>query len=182
MRTIALLFTTLILVSISASADEKNAESASNSKQNQPKLLWQAAAPILQAALECRGALPSPWDDSPEGAVLKPVITDGHDMLHSIFPPTDFRVFGLPVSEIEIHFSESCAQIDTYTAVISGETIPEIAKAAKINASTESNARHYGERKIGSRGFLRLEILALKTRALDSFATFLLAVKTKWSK
>ena len=92
--------------------------------------LWAVAGPMLQAALECREDLP----DHPATRTLLPRKPAGEEQHYRLTPPSGFRVFGLPVAEIEVWVDDGSGELGHgYTSHIRGRTLAEVAKAAKLN-------------------------------------------------
>ena len=92
--------------------------------------LWAVAGPMLQAALECREDLP----DHPATRALLPRKPAGEEQHYRLTPPSGFRVFGLPVAEIEVWVDDGSGELGHgYTSHIRGRTLAEVAKAAKLN-------------------------------------------------
>ncbi len=89
---------------------------------------WAVAGPMLQTALECREDLP----DHPAIRALMPRKPKGEEQHYRLTPPAGFRVFGLPVAEIEIWVDDGELG-RSYTAHILGKSLSEVAKAAKLN-------------------------------------------------
>lgn len=88
---------------------------------------WQALAPALQAAVECR-AKPdvsvAPWTALPR---------DAYGAFAPIKPPAPFTVFGLPVTEIVI-FSDASGELGgSYTAELNASPAA-VRKAANLGA------------------------------------------------
>lgn len=91
--------------------------------------LWAVAGPMLQAALECREDLP----DHPATRALLPRKPAGEEQHYRLTPPSGFKVFGLPVAEIEVWVDDGDGELGHgYTAHIRGKSLPEVAKAAKL--------------------------------------------------
>ncbi len=92
--------------------------------------LWAVAGPMLQAALECHEDLP----DHPTTRALLPRKPAGKEQHYRLIPPTGFRVFGLPVAEIEVWVDDGSGELGySYTSLIRGKTLAEVIKAAKLN-------------------------------------------------
>ena len=92
--------------------------------------LWAVAGPMLQAALECREDLP----DHPATRALLPRKPAGEEQHYRLTPPSEFRAFGLPVSEIEVWVDDGSGELGhSYTAHVRDKTLAEVAKAAKLN-------------------------------------------------
>ena len=92
--------------------------------------LWAVAGPMLQAALECREDLP----DHPATRALLPRKPAGEEQHYRLTPPSGFKVFGLPVAEIEVWVDDGSGELGHgYTSHIRGRTLAEVAKAATLN-------------------------------------------------
>ena len=92
--------------------------------------LWAVAGPMLKAALECREDLP----DHPTTRALLPRKPVGEEQHYRLIPPAVFRVFGLPVAEIEVWVDDGRGeQGHSYTSHIRGKTLAEVATAATLN-------------------------------------------------
>jgi len=87
---------------------------------------WEIAAPIMQAALECRQQI------SPDDPALRPLLSSNNVSQWELVPPNGFAVFGLPVQLITIYIDPTGEMGASYTASVAA---PEAAavKAAKIN-------------------------------------------------
>jgi hypothetical protein len=88
---------------------------------------WQAVAPSVQAALECRA--------KPDTAAKawKTLPRDASGGIKTITPPAPFAVFGLPVREVSIFIDPDGELGESYTAEI-GAGAAVVRKAAKLNA------------------------------------------------
>lgn len=92
--------------------------------------LWAVAGPMLQAALECREDLP----DHPATRALLPRKPAGEEQHYRLTPSSGFRVYGLPVAEIEVWVDDGSGELGHgYTSHIRDRTLAEVAKAAKLN-------------------------------------------------
>lgn len=107
--------------------------------------LWAVAGPMFQAALECREDLP----DHPAIRALLPRKLKDEEQYYRLIPPTGFRVYGLPVAEIEIWIDDNGELGRSYTSHIRGKTLAEVAKAAKLNNDQSFPSRRT---KLGSLG------------------------------
>ena len=88
---------------------------------------WQAVAPTLQAALECR------TKPDTTGAAWMSLPHDAEGGIAAIKPPVPFLVFGLPVREVAIFIDASGELGESYTADL-GASLAAVRKAAKLNA------------------------------------------------
>jgi hypothetical protein len=109
---------------------------------------WQAAAPAIQAALECRAkpdTAAAAWNALPrdETGALKP-----------IKPPVPFAVFGVPVREVSIFIDPDGEMGESYTADLSA-TAAAVRKAAKLNAAG-GRTTTMGELMLGEGGSVQL--------------------------
>ena len=92
--------------------------------------LWAVAGPMLKAALECREDLPN----HPTTRALLPHKPTGEEQHYRLIPPAGFRVFGLPVAEIEVWIDDgSDGPGHSYTSHIRSKTLAEVATAASLN-------------------------------------------------
>ena len=69
--------------------------------------LWAVAGPMLQAALECREDLP----DHTATRALLPRKPAGEEQHYRLAPPSGFKVFGLPVAEIEVCVDDGSGEL-----------------------------------------------------------------------
>lgn len=86
---------------------------------------WKAAAPLMQASLECRQRI-NP--DAPALRTLLPKNTDQWELT----PPNGFSVFGLPVQSITIYIDPTGEMGATYTAVVAAPK-SSVASTAKLH-------------------------------------------------
>lgn len=94
---------------------------------------WQAVAPALQAAIECR-AKP---DTSTTGWEALP--RDRFGDIAPIKPPSPFSVFGLPVTEVSVSIDPEGVEGDSYTAKLASNA-QAIKAAAKLDAEGRREA------------------------------------------
>jgi len=87
---------------------------------------WEIAAPIMQAALECRQQI------SPDDPALRPLLSSNNASQWELVPPKGFAVFGLPVQLITIYIDPTGEMGASYTASMAAPEA-EVIKAAKIN-------------------------------------------------
>lgn len=90
---------------------------------------WQAVAPALQAALECRAT------PDAASAAWKALPRDEHGGIGPIKPPAPFAVFGLPVQAVSIFIDPNGELGQSYTADIGAS-----AAAARTSAKLGANA------------------------------------------
>lgn len=96
---------------------------------------WEAAAPHLQAALECRQRI------NRAHPALRPLLPRNRSGLWELTPPTPLTVFGLPVSRISIYIDPSGEMGASYTAFMAGQTIASLAKAATLKGDPSEPGR-----------------------------------------
>lgn len=89
---------------------------------------WQAVAPAIQAALECRTR------PDTTAAAWKALPHDASGAIKTIKPPAPFAVFGLPVREISVFIDPDGELGESYTAEL-GAAAAAVRKAAKLNAA-----------------------------------------------
>ncbi len=92
---------------------------------------WMAAAPIMQAGLECRQRI-NPGD--PALHALFPHSDTGQWVLT---PPKGFAVFGLPVESVTIYIDPDGEMGASYTASVAAPMAIAV-KAAKINGQRKT--------------------------------------------
>ncbi len=93
---------------------------------------WKAAAPIVQAALECRQHI------NLDDPALRPVFPSNKAGQWELVPPQGFAVFGLPVQSITIHIDPTGKLGASYSAALAAP-IAAAVKAAKINGRRKTN-------------------------------------------
>lgn len=72
--------------------------------------------------------------DHPATRALLPRKPVGEEQHYRLTPPSGFKVFGLPVAEIEVWVDDGSGELGHgYTSHIRGRTLAEVAKAAKLN-------------------------------------------------
>ena len=101
---------------------------------------WQAVAPALQAAIECRAA---PDTDAPAWKALGPA--EGGS-LGPFQPPAPFTVFGLPVREVTVYIDPDGEMGASYSASFAA-TRAQLRSAAKLDAKAQRQSN------MGSLGF-----------------------------
>jgi len=87
---------------------------------------WEIAAPIMQAALECRQQI------NPDDPALRPLLPSNEVSQWELVPPKGFAVFELPVQLITIYIDPTGEMGASYTASVA-VTEDAAVKAAKIN-------------------------------------------------
>jgi hypothetical protein len=100
---------------------------------------WKAAAPTLQAALECRTKI------TPKLATLRPLLPKNETDQWELTPPEEFSVFGLPVSSVVIYMDSEGQMGHTYTSVIVGKSLADATAAAKIKPKKTGRATKVGD-------------------------------------
>ena len=94
-----------------------------NETSTPPSPQWKAAAPILQAALECRQRL------DPNSRILRPLLPPNDTSQWELTPPRGFTVFGLPVQAITLYIDPDGEMGASYAA-----SVP-VSKVAAKNAT-----------------------------------------------
>ncbi|MDL5367062.1 hypothetical protein QSH18_15740 [Xanthomonas sp. NCPPB 2654] len=89
---------------------------------------WQAVAPAIQAAVECRAK------PDTASAAWKALPRDGHGGIGPITPPAPFAVFGLPVQAVSIFIDPNGELGESYTADL-GASAAAARKSAKLGAN-----------------------------------------------
>lgn len=89
---------------------------------------WQAVAPAIQAAVECRAK------PDTTAAAWKPLPRDESGGIEAIKPPAPFTVFGLPVQEVSIFIDPDGELGESYTATL-GTNAVAVRKAAKLSTA-----------------------------------------------
>lgn len=95
---------------------------------------WQAVAPAVQAAIECRdkpNTATAAWKALPDG---------GAGGIGPFTPPTALTVFGLPVRQVTIFIDTSGELGESYSADVAASAAM-VRKAAKLNAAGERTTR-----------------------------------------
>lgn len=92
---------------------------------------WQAAAPIVQAGLECRRRI------NPDDPALRPLLPSNDVGQWELVPPKGFAVFGLPVQSITIYIDPDGEMGASYTASVAAPKAAAI-KAAKLNGQRKT--------------------------------------------
>lgn len=87
---------------------------------------WKAAAPTLQAALECRTKI------TPKMAAMRSLLPKNENDQWELEPPQAFTVFDLPVSRVIIYMDHAGEMGHTYTAVIASKSLADVRTAAQI--------------------------------------------------
>jgi len=96
---------------------------------------WQAAAPKIQAALECRQTL------NPADPALRPLLPKNDNSQWELVPPQGFSLFGLPVQSITLYIDPDGEMGASYTASVA---------ATKAIAAKAANLAKQRKTKIGS--------------------------------
>jgi len=89
---------------------------------------WQAVAPAIQAAVECRAK------PDTTAAAWKALPRDESGGIEAIKPPMPFTVFGLPVQEVSIFIDPDGELGESYTATL-GTNAAAVRKAAKLSTA-----------------------------------------------
>lgn len=89
---------------------------------------WQAVAPAIQAAVECRAK------PDTTAAAWKALPRDESGGIEAIKPPMPFTVFGLPVQEVSIFIDPDGELGESYTATL-GTNSAAVRKAAKLSTA-----------------------------------------------
>ncbi len=89
---------------------------------------WQAVAPAIQAAVECRAK------PDTTAAAWKALPRDESGGIEAIKPPAPFTVFGLPVQEVSIFIDPDGELGESYTATL-GTNAVAVRKAAKLSTA-----------------------------------------------
>jgi len=98
-------------------------------------LQWEAAAPVIQAGLECRQHI------NPDDPALSHLPPPNEFSQWELVPPKGFSVFGLPVQAITLYIDPTGEMGASYTA--------SVAATEELVAKTlESNSQH--ENAVGS--------------------------------
>ncbi len=87
---------------------------------------WQALAPAIQAAVECRAK------PDTTAAAWKALPRDESGGIEAIKPPAPFTVFGLPVQEVSIFIDPDGELGESYTATL-GTNAAAVRKSAKLS-------------------------------------------------
>lgn len=87
---------------------------------------WQAVAPAIQAALECRAK------PDTAAAAWKALSRDESGGIQPVKPPVPFTVFGLPVREVSIFIDPDGELGESYTADL-GTSAAAARKSAKLS-------------------------------------------------
>lgn len=95
---------------------------------------WQAVAPIIQAALECRSK------PDTTSAAWKALPRDEQGGIKPIKPAPPFAVFGLPVQEVAIFIDANGELGESYSATVSASAAAA-RTSAKLGASGERATR-----------------------------------------
>lgn len=90
---------------------------------------WQAVAPQLQAALECRQVLNV---DDPAIKALMPQKSADEMPIWEITPPEGFTVFGLSVDHFTIALGDEDEPGQGLATYVKGKTLAQIGKAASL--------------------------------------------------
>lgn len=104
---------------------------------------WKAAAPALQAALECKTQI------TPKIATLRPLLPKNSMDQWELAPPQAFTVFGLPVSKVIIYMDHAGEMGHTYTTVIADKSVAHVSTAAKIKPKNDSRKTKIGYLGVG---------------------------------
>lgn len=91
---------------------------------------WQAVAPMLQAAVECR--------ERPDttSAAWRALPHDEYGQVEPIAPPVPFTAFGLPVREVSVFIDPSGEMGESYTAEFAVGA-PAVRQAATLGGQGE---------------------------------------------
>ena len=89
---------------------------------------WQAVAPAIQAAVECRAK------PDTTAAAWKALPRDESGGIEAIKPPAPFTVFGLPVQEVSIFIDPDGELGESYTATL-GTNAAAVRKAAELSTA-----------------------------------------------
>jgi len=89
---------------------------------------WQAVAPAIQAAVECRAK------PDTTATAWKALPRDESGAIEAIKPPVPFTVFGLPVQEVAIFIDADGELGESYTATL-GANAAAVRKAAKLSTA-----------------------------------------------
>jgi hypothetical protein len=114
--------TTKFLITVLVGALLAPAAQAINATQ------WQAVAPAIQAAVECRAK------PDTTAAAWKALPRDESGGIEAIKPPMPFTVFGLPVQEVSIFIDPDGELGESYTATL-GTNAAAVRKAAKLSTA-----------------------------------------------
>lgn len=114
--------TTKFLITVLVGALLAPAAQAINATQ------WQAVAPAIQAAVECRAK------PDTTAAAWKALPRDESGGIEAIKPPVPFTVFGLPVQEVSIFIDPDGELGESYTATL-GTNAAAVRKAAKLSTA-----------------------------------------------
>ncbi|MFG3449989.1 hypothetical protein ACGFZ3_15575 [Stenotrophomonas sp. NPDC047960] len=114
--------TTKFLITVLVGALFAPAAQAINATQ------WQAVAPAIQAAVECRAK------PDTTAAAWKALPRDESGGIEAIKPPVPFTVFGLPVQEVSIFIDPDGELGESYTATL-GTNAAAVRKAAKLSTA-----------------------------------------------
>lgn len=112
--------TTKILITLLVAALSAPAAQAIDATQ------WQAVAPAIQAAVECRAK------PDTTAVTWKALPRDESGGIEAIKPPVPFTVFGLPVQEVSIFIDPDGELGESYTATL-GTNAAAVRKAAKLS-------------------------------------------------
>ena len=114
--------TTKILITLLVGALSAPAAQAIDATQ------WQAVAPAIQAAVECRAK------PDTTAAAWKALPRDESGGIEAIKPPVPFTVFGLPVQEVSIFIDPDGELGESYTATL-GTNAAAVRKSAKLSTA-----------------------------------------------
>ena len=89
---------------------------------------WQAVAPAIRAAVECRAK------PDTTAAAWKALPRDDSGGIEAIQPPVPFTVFGLPVQEVSIFIDPDGELGESYTATL-GTNAAAVRKSAKLGTA-----------------------------------------------
>ncbi|WP_448141522.1 hypothetical protein [Stenotrophomonas bentonitica] len=112
--------TTKILITLLVGALTAPAAQAIDATQ------WQAVAPAIQAAVECRAK------PDTTAAAWKALPRDESGGIEAIKPPAPFTVFGLPVQEVSIFIDPDGELGESYTVSL-GASAATARKSAKLS-------------------------------------------------
>jgi hypothetical protein len=105
--------------------------------------VWRAAAPALQAALECRTKI------TPKIAALRPLLVTNERDQWEMIPPEPFSVLGLPVDAVVIYMDRDEQMGHSYTSIIMSKSLAEVRAAAKIKPNNDGRNTKIGNLGVG---------------------------------
>jgi hypothetical protein len=105
--------------------------------------VWRAAAPALQAALECKTKI------TPKIAALRPLLVTNERDQWEMIPPEPFSVLGLPVDAVVIYMDRDEQMGHSYTSIIMSKSLAEVRAAAKIKPKNDGRNTKIGNLGVG---------------------------------